>query len=55
MTHETSLTRAQRLEAVLIGLLSVMPVLPDAAKQIVGMEDRYNSMIAAAKKELWGG
>ena len=41
-----------RLREIARDLLSVMPVLPAAAKHIVGMEDRYNSAITNARAAL---
>jgi hypothetical protein len=41
-----------RLRGIVRDLLSVMPVLPAAAKHIVGMEDRYNSAITNARTAL---
>lgn len=41
-----------RLRAALRQLLTVMPVFPDAAKKIVGMEDRYNAALDAARAAL---
>jgi hypothetical protein len=41
-----------RLRKIVQDLLSVMPVLPVAAKHIVGMEDRYNSAITNASTAL---
>jgi hypothetical protein len=41
-----------RLRDIVRDLLSVMPVLPAAAKHIVGMEDRYNSAITNARTAL---
>jgi hypothetical protein len=41
-----------RLRAALWQLLTVMPVFPDAAKKIVGMEDRYNAALDAARAAL---
>ena len=37
-----------RLRTACVGLLTVMPVFPAAARQIVGMEDRYNAAIQNA-------
>ncbi len=42
----------RRLETVLSNLLSVTPAFPAAARQIVGMEDRYNKAIKEAKEVL---
>jgi muconolactone delta-isomerase len=41
-----------RLREALRQLLTVMPVFPDAAKKIVGMEDRYNAAITNARDAL---
>lgn len=41
-----------RLREIVRDLLSVMPVLPAAAKHIVGMENRYNSAITNARTAL---
>ncbi len=41
-----------QLQKIVRDLLSVMPVLPVAAKHIVGMEDRYNSAITNARTAL---
>lgn len=38
------------LRLALSNLLSVMPVFPEPARQIVGMEDRYNQVIKQAKE-----
>jgi hypothetical protein len=43
---------AIRLREALRQLLIVMPVFPDAAKKIVGMEDRYNAALDAARAAL---
>jgi hypothetical protein len=42
----------ERLREALRQLLTVMPVFPDAAKKIVGMEDRYNAALDAARAAL---
>ena len=44
-----------RLRDILTVLLSVMPVFPATARQIVGMEDRYNAAIEQARAALAGG
>jgi len=41
-----------RLREALRQLLTVMPVFPDAAKNIVGMKDRYNAALDAARAAL---
>jgi hypothetical protein len=41
-----------RLREALWQLLTVTPVFPTAAKQIVGMEDRYNAAITNARAAL---
>ena len=54
LENERDAARAEvaRLRDVVAVLLSVMPVLPAAAKQIVGMEDRYNAAIEQARAAL---
>lgn len=46
------LEERDQLREIVRDLLSVMPVLPAAAKHIVGMEDRYNSAITNARTKL---
>jgi hypothetical protein len=46
------LAERDRLRKIVQDLLSVMPVLPVAAKHIVGMEDRYNAAITNAHAAL---
>jgi hypothetical protein len=41
-----------RLREALWQVLTVMPVFPAAAKQIVGMEDRYDAAITTARAAL---
>lgn len=54
MQAELDAVRAERdrLREALRQVLTVMPVLPRAAKQIVGMEDRYEAAITAARVAL---
>ncbi len=49
---ERLLAERDRLRGALWQVLTVMPVFPDAAKQIVGMEDRYNAAITNARAAL---
>ena len=44
--------RAEMLRTALRDLLKVMPVFPAAAREIVGMEDRYNDAIRNARNAL---
>lgn len=51
-TMDEAADEIDRLREALRQLLTVMPVFPDAAKKIVGMEDRYNSAITNARDAL---
>ena len=51
-SHHDAADEIERLREALRQLLTVMPVFPDAAKKIVGMEDRYNAAITNARDAL---
>ena len=53
--RDAALAEVARLRDLLTVLLSVMPVFPATAKQIVGMEDRYNAAIEQARAVLAEG
>lgn len=49
---EALVVERDTLRLALSNLLTVIPVLPEPARQIVGMEDRYNQVIKQAKEVL---
>lgn len=52
-TLRALLAERDRLREACVQLLEVMPVLPAAAKSVVGMEERYNDAIRRARAALW--
>jgi len=51
-TLRTLVSERARLRLTLFNLLSVTPAFPAPARQIVGMEDRYNQAIKEAREVL---
>lgn len=49
---ESAADEIERLRAAMRELLAVVPVLPAAAKHVIGMEERYNAALAAARRVL---
>lgn len=49
------LDERKRLRDAMSGLLAVMPVFPTSAKNIVGLEARYDKALQEARAALAGG